>query len=84
MHQDHAGEAFKALKRCLYIDHNFALGYFTLGNLYAARGDLRMARRQWANAAQMIAHLPAEQTLSLGEGLTVGEMLAAMKMPQEV
>lgn len=76
--QGEIGEAIQALRRCLYIDHKFVLGYFTLGNLYLAQGERRLARQQWANASRLIEGIPADDKLPLGEGITAGEVAQAI------
>jgi chemotaxis protein methyltransferase CheR len=71
-----ADEAVAALRRCLYLDHNFALGYFTLGNLYARRGDRGQANSLWANAAALLKENPSDEALPLADGLTAADILA--------
>ncbi len=72
-------EAIEAIGRCLYIDPRFALGYFTLGNLYAAQGNWKQARREWANTMRLIATYQASDMLPLGEGITAGEVAEAIR-----
>lgn len=68
-------EAVAALRRCLYLDHNFALGYFTLGNLYARRGDRGQANSLWANAAALLKENQSSEALPLADGLTAADIL---------
>ncbi len=75
-------DAVQAIRRCLYIDHNFALAYFTLGNLYLAQGKRALAQQQWSNAASLLADTPPSDPLPLGEGITAGEVLAAISAQQ--
>ncbi len=69
-------EAIAALRRCLYLDHNFALGYFTLGNLYARRGERGQANQLWANAATLLKENPLPDPLPMADGLTAADILA--------
>ncbi|MHB8627657.1 MAG: CheR family methyltransferase [Aggregatilineales bacterium] len=74
MQQDRPTDAIRVVQRCLYLDPGFALGYLTLGNLYAACNDNLSARRQWLNAARLTAQSAPDDPLPLGEGLTAGDL----------
>jgi chemotaxis protein methyltransferase CheR len=76
-------EAIQALRRCLYLDHNFALGYFTLGNLHAMRGERRQALQHWSNAADLLESQPPERALHLADGMTVADVLALIRAQLE-
>jgi len=69
-----SSDVLRAVQRCLYIDPSFVLGYVALGNLYAAQGDKRSARRHWANAVRLTANSAPDEILPLGEGLTAGDL----------
>ncbi len=72
-------DAIQALRRCLYLDHNFALGYFTLGNLHAMRGERRQALQHWSNAADLLESQPQDRALQLADGMTVSDVLALIR-----
>ncbi len=76
--QDRLSDAIRVVQRCLYLDPDFALGYLTLGNLYAACNDNLSARREWLNAARLTARSAADDLLPLGEGLTAGDVQTAI------
>ncbi len=69
-----AEAAIGAVRGCLYIDHGFVLGHFVLGNLYAASGDFRSARRHWVNAVKLAADFAPDGPLPLGDGMTAGDI----------
>jgi len=77
--QGDVDSAVRALRRCLYIDHNFVIGYFALGNLYAAQGSLSMAQRQWQNASQLAAAYAPDDRLPFGEGITAAEVCGLIR-----
>jgi chemotaxis protein methyltransferase CheR len=81
--QGRTDDAIQSLRRCLYLDHNFALGYFTLGNLYAMRSDRVQALQHWVNAAELLEHQPPGQVLHLADGMTVSDVLALIRAQLE-
>lgn len=76
--QDRAADAIRTVQRCLYLEPSFALGFLTLGNLYAACNDALSARRQWLNAARLTARSAPDDPLPFGEGLTAGDVQTAI------
>jgi len=72
-------DAIQTLQRCLYLDHNFALGYFTLGNLFARCGRQEQARQHWVNAAELLQQQPPQQVLDLADGMTVADVLTLVR-----
>jgi chemotaxis protein methyltransferase CheR len=77
--QGRTADAIDALRRCLYLDHNFALGYFTLGNLHAQRGEREQAELHWLNAAQLLEAQSPDAPLLLADGMTVADVLAMIR-----
>jgi chemotaxis protein methyltransferase CheR len=77
--QGRIADAIDALRRCLYLDHNFALGYFTLGNLHAQRGEREQAELHWLNAAQLLETQSPDDPLLLADGMTVSDVLATIR-----
>lgn len=63
--------AEQALKRALYLDPEFVMAFFTLGNLYLSQGKFVEARRNFGNALKLLQqHLP-DAILAQAEGMTV-------------
>jgi chemotaxis protein methyltransferase CheR len=65
-------EAEAALPRALYLEPDFALAHFVLGNLERRRGRADSARRAWQNALQVLQNLPPDAELDDGDELTAG------------
>ncbi len=59
-----------ALKRALYLDPDFVLAYFALGNLALRRDAFDEADRHFENALALLEQSPAETVLPGSEGLT--------------
>ncbi|QWV95681.1 chemotaxis protein CheR [Geomonas oryzisoli] len=75
---DDAG-AEASLKRALYLDHDYLLAYFALGNLCRKRGELREAEQSFGNALRLLQrHDPAE-VLPEAEGITAGMLAQLIK-----
>ncbi len=72
-------DAIRELRRCLYLDHNFALGYFTLGNLYAQRGERDQAFHQWINAVALLDDQPQNEVVFLADGMTAQDILTVIR-----
>ena len=61
-----------ALKRALYLDPNFALAHFALGNLLLRQGNARAARKSFENVLALLSVCQPEDILPESEGLTAG------------
>jgi chemotaxis protein methyltransferase CheR len=75
-------EAVAALKRALYLDHDFALAHFALGNLTLHQRKMREADRHFTNTLHLLERQPADETLSGAEGMTVkrlAEIVTALR-----
>ena len=70
--QENTLEAEAALRRALYLEPDFALAHFVLGNLERRRGRAVAARRSWQNALRLLENLPPEAPVEGGEDLNVG------------
>lgn len=66
--------AEQSLKRALYLDPDFVLAYFTLGNLRLSQGRQAEARRCFENAQGLLRQRPLEETIAESDGLTVGRL----------
>ena len=60
-------EATMALKQTLYLDPNFVLAYFTMGNIALQQGDTRKSLRHFENALSLLSDHNQDDTL-LDEG----------------
>jgi chemotaxis protein methyltransferase CheR len=72
--QGNLGESKSALKRALYLDPEFVLAHFTLGNLARSEGKLVESDRHFANAFKLAQAYDPEAILPEAEGLTAGRL----------
>jgi chemotaxis protein methyltransferase CheR len=66
--------AAQSLKRTLYLDPNFVLAHFALGNFRLSRGQHRQAERHFENALALLRVQPHDEILPESEGLTTGRL----------
>jgi chemotaxis protein methyltransferase CheR len=79
--------AVQSLTRVLYLDPDFVLAHFALGNLQLSRGRQREAQRHFDNALALLQARPQDEILPESEGLTagrLGEIIASVQssLPQ--
>jgi len=72
--QDRPIEAKKAFKRALFLDPNFVLAHFALGNLSRQSKRPGRANRHYRTAWQALKNRPATEILPASGGLTVFEL----------
>ena len=65
-------EAGASLKRTLYLDQNFLLAHFALGNLGLRLGKARAAKKHFENVLTLLKDNRPEDILPESEGLTAG------------
>lgn len=66
--------ARRCLQRALYLDQDFILGHFALGNLARGAAVFDEAKRHFAHASQLLHRLPPEAVLPESDGLTAGRL----------
>ena len=74
--------AVRSLTRALYLDPDFALAHFALGNLRLSQGRQREAERHFETASVLLKAHPREEPLPESEGLTagrLGEIIASVR-----
>jgi chemotaxis protein methyltransferase CheR len=77
--------AAQSLARALYLDADFALAHFALGNLRLSQGRRRDAERHLANALAVLRGRAQDEILPESEGLTAGrlaEIIASVRAIQ--
>jgi chemotaxis protein methyltransferase CheR len=72
--QGDRGGSRAALQRAVYLQPEFTLAHFALGNHARAEARAGEARRHFANAAQLLHGLPADEPVPESEGLTAGRL----------
>lgn len=68
------GAAEQSLKRSLYLDPDFVLAHFSLGNLHQSQGRYRQAQRYFGNVLLLLRKHPPDETLPEADGLTAGRL----------
>ncbi len=68
MQKNQYAEAKEALKKTLYLDHKFIMGYFTLANIYRIQGNGDLARRCLINAKDLLKDLPGDELIPEADG----------------
>jgi chemotaxis protein methyltransferase CheR len=68
--------ARRAFQRCLFLQPDFALAHFALGNLERSESQHAAARRHFENARRLLGARPAEDLIPEAEGLTFGHLAA--------
>ncbi|KAF0162625.1 MAG: chemotaxis protein methyltransferase CheR [Rhodocyclaceae bacterium] len=75
--------AVRSLLRALYLDPDFVLAHFSLGNLRLSQGRQREARRHFDNAQTLLHAHTQDEILPESEGLTagrLGEIVASVRL----
>ena len=67
-------DAAKELHRAIYLDHNFVLAHFALGNLERHAGHAKDAHKHFQNALQLLQRCRADEVLPESEGMTAGRL----------
>jgi chemotaxis protein methyltransferase CheR len=68
---DKCNEAIRSLKQAIYIDPNYIMGYFTLGNLFLRQGNIKNAKLNFSNALNLLNSCANDDDLPESEGLSV-------------
>ncbi|MDO8680797.1 MAG: CheR family methyltransferase [Acidobacteriota bacterium] len=66
--------AVQSLMRALYLDPDFVLAHFALGNLRLSQGRHREAQRHFDNTLTLLRARPRDEILPEAEGLTAGRL----------
>lgn len=66
--------AIQSLMRALYLDPDFVLAHFALGNLHHSQGRYRQAQRHFENVLLLLRRHPPDETLPEADGLTAGRL----------
>jgi chemotaxis protein methyltransferase CheR len=72
-------EAMVSLKQALYLDPNFVLAHFALGNLALRQGKLKESDKHFANALWLLSAYRPEDVLPESEGVTAGRLMQIIR-----
>lgn len=73
-------EAVAALKKVLYLDYNFVLAYFSLGNINRQLGKLKESKKNFDNATSLLSKLQTKEILPDSGGITAGRLKEIIKV----
>ena len=72
--QGETAEAIRALHRVLYLEPDFVLAHFALGNLFRRQTQDQDANRSYRTALTLLARCGRDDLLPEGEGMTAGRL----------
>lgn len=67
-------EAVSAIKKALYLEPDFVMGYYTLGTIEQKLGNTRQALRNFDNMAKLLTLYKDEDILPESAGISAGHM----------
>jgi chemotaxis protein methyltransferase CheR len=68
---DKNSEAIASLKQAIYIDPDYIMGHFALGNLFTRQGNAKNAERYFNNVLDLLSRCAIDDILPESEGLSV-------------
>jgi chemotaxis protein methyltransferase CheR len=68
---DRHDDAIESLKQAIYLDPDFIMGHFALGNLYVRQNKKRNARMHFKNVLDLISNLENDDIIPESDGLSV-------------
>lgn len=80
--QGNDNEAILLLKKALYLDHNFAMAHFLLGNINIKKGYNESGIKYFNNAINILSHYNINEIVPESDELTVGrftEIISVIK-----
>lgn len=72
--QDKFNDAIKSLKQAIYIDPDYIMGHFTLGNIFIRRGIIKKAKQYFNNALELLKKMSNDDIPAESEGLSVNHL----------
>ena len=72
--RDLGANARQSLQHALYLQPDFVLAHFGLGNLARSRGSIAESNRHFANALSLLRSYLPEDPLPQSDGLTAGRL----------
>jgi chemotaxis protein methyltransferase CheR len=67
-------ERIAALKRALYLDPNFVLAHFALGNFALQQRNFKEADKHFSNVLGLLADYQSNDVLPQSDGLVAGRL----------
>ena len=76
-------EAGVSLKRTLYLDQNFVLAHFAMGNIVLRQGKAPAAKKHFENVLTLLKERKPDEILPESEGLTAGRFREIIQATME-
>lgn len=76
-------EASRALQRAVYLDHEFVIAHFALGNLARSAGREHEAERHFTNVLRLLDRYDQDDILPESEGMTAGRLAETIASTRE-
>jgi chemotaxis protein methyltransferase CheR len=73
-------QARASLQQTLYLDQDFVLAHFVLGNLAVQQRKLKESGKHFGNALSLLAAYQAEDNLAESDGITAGRLIEIIHM----
>jgi chemotaxis protein methyltransferase CheR len=81
--QGESAKAIHALKRALYLNPDFVLPYFMLGNIQRQQGKKVEAEKYFENAMTILEEYDQEDILPESEGITAGRLRELIRVTMD-
>lgn len=72
-------EAAVSLRRALYLDPDFVMAHFSLGNLARRQGKTKESEKHFANAFSILSVHRPEEIVPESEGMTTGRLMEIVR-----
>lgn len=72
-------EGISALRRVLYLDQDYVLAHYTLGELYQRVGNQRESKRHLAIALDLLSTRGRDEIVPESEGMTCGRLIETVR-----
>lgn len=69
-----AAQAHEELRRTLFLDQDFVVAHFTMGNLLRAQARTGEARKHFGNVLELLKQKPRDALVPESDGLTAGRL----------
>jgi len=77
--QGRTDDAAQALRRALYLEPDFVIAHFALGNLRRRQGRLREAEKYFQNALVLLGRQAKDEIVPDSDGLTAGRLIEIIR-----
>jgi chemotaxis protein methyltransferase CheR len=81
--QDRHEEAARCLKRVLYLDPDYLIAHFMLGNLARQSGKIKESNKYYKNTIDLLEKYDKESLLPDTEGITAGGLMECIRIMKD-